>query len=141
LRNAPTRYFMLDMIPTILGFDPLLQLIDQDDLINAIIQSLKSKVRGIFNLAGPDVAPLSRIIKSLNRQSIAIPQSLFRLFMATSFWSRRSSFPLGEIDHLKYSCIVDTSRAESELQFKPQKRISTVINDLQNEYKKKSQAS
>lgn len=137
LNNAPTRYFMMDIIPTILGFDPLLQLIDQDDLILAISKSLQSSIRGIFNLAGPDMAPLSRIIKSLGRASLPIPQSIFKLFMATSFWSKRSSFPVAEIDHLKYACLIDTERAEHELKFISKKNISNIIKDLKIAYEYK----
>src|SRR5580704_12156355 len=44
LKNAPTRYLMLDTIPTILGFDPMVQLLHSSDLIRAISLSLKSKV-------------------------------------------------------------------------------------------------
>lgn len=134
LRNAPSRYFKMDIIPTILGFDPLLQLIHEDDLIKAIIMSLQSKVRGVFNLAGPDVAPLSRIIKALGRPTLPIPQTLLKFFMATSFWSRQSNFPIGELDHLKYSCIIDTSRTEHELGFTPTKKISGIIKDLKKVY-------
>ena len=92
LRNAPSKYFKMDVIPTILGFDPMVQLLHEEDLISAIMMSLASKVRGIFNLAGPDVAPLSRMIKALDRKTIPIPETMLRLFMAGSFFSRRSKF-------------------------------------------------
>lgn len=140
LRNAPTRYLMLDTIPTILGFDPMLQLLNQTDLIRAISQSLKSHVRGIFNLASPDVAPLSRIIKTLERPSIPLPETILKGLMASTFFSRRSSFPMGELDHLKYSCIIDDKRARSELSFKPRKTIIESILELKKAYQKKARA-
>lgn len=134
LRNAPSKFFRMDVIPTILGFDPLLQLIHEDDLITAIVLSLKSNVRGIFNLAGPDTAPLSRMIRALGRPTLPVPQSLLKLFVATSFWSRQSNFPIGEMDHLKYSCIIDTSRAESELGFRPKRKIASIIKELKKSF-------
>jgi UDP-glucose 4-epimerase len=130
LRNAPTRYLKLDTIPTILGFDPMIQLLHVSDLISAIVLSLKSKVRGIFNLAGPDVAPLSRIIGALNRPTLPVFESVLKAFIASAFFSRRSSFPMGELDHLKYSCIIDDSRARKELSFKPKRKISSIISEL-----------
>lgn len=134
LRNAPSRYLRLDTIPTILGFDPMLQLLHVSDLIGAITQSLRSNVRGIFNLAGIDVAPLSRIIKALGRTSIPLPETIFRIIMATRLISREPNFLLGELEHLKYSCIVDDSRARRELGFKPRKKISVIINEMKSAY-------
>ncbi len=139
LRNAPSRYLMLDTIPTILGFDPMLQLMHESDLITAIIKSLKSNVRGIFNLAGVDVAPLSRMIRALDRKTMPLPESLFRIVVATSFFSRQSTFPLGEIEHLKYSCIVDDSRARAELGIKPKVTISAILAEMKAAYDEKNQ--
>lgn len=137
LRNAPTRYFMLDNIPTILGFDPMIQLLNQSDLIKAIALSLKSQVRGIFNLASPDVAPLSRIIKALERPTIALPETILKGLMASTQLSRRRSFPMGELDHLKYSCIIDDQRARLELKYNPQKTIMSTVMELKKAYEKK----
>ena len=139
LRNAPSRYLMLDTIPTILGFDPLLQLLHASDLIAAIVKSLSARVRGIFNLAGVDVAPLSRIIKALDRKTLPLPETIFRLVVATSFLSRQSTFPLGEIEHLKYSCIIDDTRARLELGFRPKVKISTILDEVKAAHDEKAQ--
>lgn len=138
LRNAPSRYLKLDTIPTILGFDPMLQLLHESDLIRAIVQSLRSKARGVFNLAGQDVAPLSRIIKALNRPTIALPERLLKLLAASTILSRQSSFPVGEIDHLKYSCIIDDKRAREDLGFKPLWSLSAILKEISAAYEKVS---
>lgn len=138
LRNAPSRYLKLDTIPTILGFDPMIQLLHETDLINAIILSLKSTVRGIFNLAGKDIAPLSRIIKTLERPTMPLPETLIRILAASTFLSRKASFPLGEIDHLKYSCVIDDRRARSELKFNPKKKTKTILEEIKKAYDQKT---
>lgn len=130
LNNAPSRYLQLDRLPTILGFDPMLQILHASDLIQAIILSLAPKVRGIFNLAGVDVAPLSRIVSALDRPAIPVPESLLRVFMATSFYSRQSNFPVGELPHLKYSCLIDDARARKSLHFSPKKKISAILKEM-----------
>lgn len=141
LRNAPSRYLKLDTIPTILGFDPMLQLLHEADLIRAIVQSLRSKERGVFNLAGSDVAPLSRIIKALNRPTIALPERLLKLLAASTLLSRQSHFPVGEIDHLKYSCIIDDKRAREDLGFKPLWSLSAIIKEISTAYEQKSRSN
>ncbi len=136
LRNAPSRYLSLETIPTILGFDPILQLIHESDLIDAIILSLRSEVRGIFNLAGLDQAPLSRIIKHLKRPSLPLPERLLKAFAAGTFFSRRSTFPSSEVDHLKYSCLIETTRAAEELGFKPKWDLAHIIEEQKEAFEK-----
>lgn len=136
LHNAPSRYLKLETIPTILGFDPMLQLLHVEDLIDAIVNSLGSRVRGIFNLAGPDLAPLSRIIRALERPTIPLPETILRAIMATTNLSPTSSFPVGEIDHLKYSCIIDDKRSRQELGLAPRRKTSLIIADMKRAFKK-----
>lgn len=136
LKNAPSRYLLLDRIPTILGFDPMLQLLHLSDLIQAIILSLKSNVGGIFNLGSTEVAPLSRIIRALHRPSIPLPEQILKLFTAGTFASRQSPFPAAELEHLKYPCIVDDSRARDELGFKPKKSMPAIIKEFKKAYAK-----
>lgn len=138
LKNAPSRYFLLDTIPSILGFDPMIQLIHQRDLINAIFLSLKKDVRGVFNLAGPDSAPLSRIIKALLRPTIPLPERILKALAAGTFFSRRGGFPTGELDFLKYSCIISDSRAQKELGFKPKIPLLKIIDELKETYEQEN---
>jgi|GEM_PF-6865290 len=49
--------------------------------------------------------------------------------------------PLGELDHLKYSCIVDDSRARKELKFPPQIKMSTLLKEIKELYQKESRGS
>ncbi|HXW60079.1 MAG TPA: NAD-dependent epimerase/dehydratase family protein [Myxococcota bacterium] len=139
LKNAPSRYLLLDTIPSILGFDPITQLIHENDLIDAISLSLRSNVRGIFNIAGSDVAPLSRIIAALERPSWPVPERMLKAFTAGTFFSRRGNFPAGELDYLKYSCVIDDRRAQKELGFKPKVSLLKIIEELKIAYEKKKQ--
>ncbi len=40
LRNAPSKFFRLNRIPTILGFDPMIQLVHELDLVDAMLKAL-----------------------------------------------------------------------------------------------------
>jgi UDP-glucose 4-epimerase len=40
-------------VPAILGYDPLYQFMHEEDIASAIVLSLKHKLRGVFNVAGP----------------------------------------------------------------------------------------
>lgn len=130
LKNAPSTYFRLEKIPYILGFDPVLQLIHEEEVIDGIFCALKSNARGIYNLAGKELAPLSFILKLLKKPTMGMPESILRLFMKGAFLGKRSNFPSSELDHLKYSCLVDDSLAKSDLSFSPKRDLYNTIKDF-----------
>ena len=58
VQNAPSNYLRLKVVPTLLGFDPMIQVVHQDDVVRAIRLALQPGVRGSCNIAGrPPVAP------------------------------------------------------------------------------------
>jgi UDP-glucose 4-epimerase len=130
VRNAPSNYLRLPMIPTLMGFDPMVQVVHQDDVIGAIERALLPGVRGIFNLAGPPPLPLSRLIALTGRPSMPIPH-----FLATSLVQRlwrfgATSFPAPELDHIRYVCMVDDRRARDLLGYSPQRSAEDAVHAL-----------
>lgn len=115
VRNAPSNYLRLNVIPTLLGFDPMVQLIHQDDVVSAIERALLPGMRGIFNLAGPPPLPLSRVIDLTGRPRLAIPHFIASSLTQSLWRYRATSFPAPEIDHIRYVCMVDDRRARDVL--------------------------
>src|SRR5262249_6184061 len=60
-------------VPTILGFDPLFQFIHERDMAKAICLALDKRVRGVFNVAGPQPVPLSLVVRETGRRQVALP--------------------------------------------------------------------
>ena len=110
VRNAPSNYLRLKAIPTLLGFDPMVQVIHQDDVVAAIVQALRPGVRGIFNIAGPPPLPLSRLIALTGRPRVTIPHFLAHSIVGRLWRYRVTSFPAPELDHIRYVCMVDDHR-------------------------------
>jgi UDP-glucose 4-epimerase len=120
LNNAPSRYLRLPQVPTLLGHDPMIQLVHASDVTRAIKLSLENNTRGIFNITGESGAPLSRLIHALDKKALSLPEFVIRTVLKTAFRYRLSSYPPGELDHLKYTCLVDGKRAQKELNYKPE---------------------
>ncbi len=127
VRNAPSNYLRLNVIPTLLGFDPMVQVIHQDDVVAAIECALKPGVRGIFNIAGPSPLPLSRLIDKTGRNRVAIPHFLAESGIKRLFRMRATSFPAPELDHIRYVCMVDDSRARETLGYAPSYDIDATV--------------
>lgn len=91
-------------VPTVLGFDPLFQFLHEDDVVEAIVQTLAQRPRGVFNVAGPQPLPLSRVIREAGRTSVPLPE-----FVLSGMLGRFGlpSLPAGAVAHLKYPIVVD----------------------------------
>src|SRR5579883_1668487 len=111
VHNAPSNYLRLDPVMTIMGFDPMAQVIQQADVVHAIELALKPGIRGIFNVAGPEPVPLSHLVKILGRQRIRVPYSFARIALRRLWALRLTNFPPPELDHIRYVCMVEDRRA------------------------------
>jgi UDP-glucose 4-epimerase len=133
VRNAPSNYLRLPVIPTLLGFDPMVQVIHEEDTVSAIELALRPGVRGIFNLAGPPPAPLSRLIKILGRPSMPIPHPVASTMLGPLWRLRVASFPAPELDHIRYVCMVDDQRARETLGYAASKGLEATVRAVDRE--------
>jgi UDP-glucose 4-epimerase len=120
VKNAPSNYLRLKVVPTLLGFDPMVQVVHQDDVVHALKLALEPGARGIFNIAGPDALRLSKALKILERTKLPIPYTAARV-VTERLWSLHlGSFPAPELDFIRYVCMVDDQRARDTLGYAPQ---------------------
>lgn len=127
VRNAPSNYLRLPYVPTLLGFDPMVQVIHEEDVVEAITCALKPGVRGIFNVVGPGEVPLSTILRELGRPTVPVPHPLARPVLSALWRGKLTSFPVPELDHIRYVCMVDGSRARETLGFRPRYTLKETI--------------
>jgi UDP-glucose 4-epimerase len=93
-------------VPTILGYDPLFHFMHEDDVVTAIVLALEKRLRGVFNVAGPQPTPLSMLIRGAGRKGIPIPEFLLRQLLGRGGFP---SLPPGALGHLKYSLVIDAA--------------------------------
>jgi UDP-glucose 4-epimerase len=130
VRNAPSNYLRLERPITVLGFDPMIQLLHEEDAALAMALALRPGIRGIYNVAGPGEVPLSRVLRELGRRPVPVPHPLARPLVRKLFDARLTSFPPGEVDHLQYLCAVDGSRAARDLGFTPRYSLQETIRSV-----------
>ncbi len=131
VRNAPSNYLRLPAVPTVMGFDPMIQVIHQDDVANAIECALKPGVRGIFNVAGPEPLPLSRVVKILGKPALPVPHELAHSAVKTMWRYKLTSFPAPEIDHIRYVCMVDDARARAQMGYAPRNSLTQTVRAVE----------
>ena len=127
VRNAPSNYLRLERPLRAMGFDPMVQVIHERDVAEAVRLSLRRGVRGIFNVRGPGEVPLSHVFRVLGRRPVPVPAGLLEAGLERAFRYRMTSFPSPEVDHIRYVCMVDDTRARKELGFTPRYDIDETI--------------
>ena len=133
VKNAPSNYLRLKRPPILLGFDPMVQLIHEDDVVEAIVCALRPGIRGIFNVTGPGELPLSAVLAELGKQSIPVPHPLAKPLFSALWGLGLTSFPVPELDFLRYVCMVDGKRADTELGFHPARTLKETIRAVVEE--------
>lgn len=128
VHNAPSNYLRIARPPVLLGFDPMVQLIHVEDVADAIALALAPGRRGIYNLVGPGEVPLSVVLRELGREPLPIPHPVARPLLSLAFRLGLSSFPVAELDFIRYVCMVDGRRAAAELGFRPGRTLRETLH-------------
>lgn len=133
VNNAPSNYARMERPVTVMGFDPMMQVIHERDVVEAMVLALRPGVRGIYNLRGPGELPLSRMMRLLGRNPLPVPGPLIKGVMGRLWSYRATGFPTPELDHLRFICMVDDARAREELGFKPLYDIEQTLKSVLSE--------
>jgi len=119
VRTGVTSYFTLPIIPTVLGFDPRLQFVHEDDALGAIDRAVTAPADGVFNVAGDGVLLLSQAIRMMHRNSIAIPGALLPYAGRAIDPRSQADFSSEVVRWLTYGRGLDTTACRSDLDFTP----------------------
>jgi UDP-glucose 4-epimerase len=67
LRTSWQTYLGLPVVPAILGFDPRVQFLHEDDMANCLEHAVRYDLDGVFNCAGDGVLALSEVVDLLGK--------------------------------------------------------------------------
>ena len=117
-------YFDSPLTFRAMGFNPLINLIHMEDVVLATQLAIHKKVKGIFNIAGADTAPISTFAEINGSRMHSLPSGMLgpvnavmrKLGMTKYYYSV-------DEDRLKYSVLLDTKKAERLLGFEPRSHV------------------
>jgi UDP-glucose 4-epimerase len=72
VETAFTRMFRLPLVPMVLGFDPRLQFVHEDDVVHALEHAAFHRAPGTYNVAADGVLALSEIIDLVGKRPLPI---------------------------------------------------------------------
>ncbi len=108
--NQVVRYLSLPVALLPLGYDPLLQLVHEQDLLDAFERALLTPRPGVFNVVAPGVLPVSTLFRLAGKRAISLPSPLlYRLAYAPS-QGQTGDPPAAFFDYLRYLWVADGRR-------------------------------
>jgi UDP-glucose 4-epimerase len=119
-----TRYLSQPVCPTHLGFDPRIQLVHEQDALDALVAAIRHPVRGAVNVAASGTIGLARMIRLAGRPLLPIASPLFAPLTGAARRLGLDSYSDDFRRLLRYGRGVDVARLEGELGHRP--RYSTV---------------
>ena len=112
-----------------LGFDPRLQLVHEEDALDALLAAVRRPVRGAVNVAGEGTIGLTRMLRLADKQSLPLAPPLFGVALAAA--RRLGAGDLSEDFRrlLRYGRAVDITRLVEEVGFRPRFSTPAAVKD------------
>jgi UDP-glucose 4-epimerase len=114
-----TRWLSRPLVPTLLGFDPLLQFVHEVDALSALKLAIAREVSGTFNIVADGVLPVSTVIKLSGRSNLPIPHFVAKRLTAILWLAGMVEVPAPMLRFLRHLCVADGAKARAELGFSP----------------------
>lgn len=133
VHSAIGSYLGQSYVPTILGFDPMMQFLHEADLARAILLAVERKLRGVFNVAGPGAVPLHVAIEESGGSQVPLPEIALRPIIQRLFGLGLYPVPPGAIDFIKYPCTVTDARFRAATGFRPEWSLRDIFGHFREE--------
>jgi UDP-glucose 4-epimerase len=128
--NPFTRFLRSRAVPTLLGFDPVMQVVHQDDAVQALSLALHADAEGEFNIVGEGVMSLSGLVRQAGSVPLPLAAPLAEAALKALSLTGTTNIPSSLLSYLHYSWAADGSRARSSLGYRPVHHVRDAAKSL-----------
>ncbi|MQA94259.1 MAG: NAD-dependent epimerase/dehydratase family protein [Streptosporangiales bacterium] len=125
-----TRYLRMPVVPTVLGFDPRLQFVHEDDGVDVIRRMATSDHTGLYNVAGHGVLLLSQCLRRAGRVELPLPAPLLRYGGGVARQAGLSDFSPEQLALLAHGRVMDCGKLERTLDWTPAHTTAEAYDDF-----------
>lgn len=111
-----TRFLKEEEAIVLLGFDPMLQVIHEADVVGALAYATREDLPGVFNVAAEVPMPLWRVMGLAGKRAMPLLHPAAYLLVS----SLGTKYAPIDLDYLRYPCVGDLRRMREEMRFAPQ---------------------
>jgi UDP-glucose 4-epimerase len=120
VRDYKAKYFESLFAVTMLGYDPLIQVLHPEDATSALLKAVSQKeTRGVFNIAPEGVLPLSSILLLYGALPMPVPHPLAYPLIEAAWLAGLALAPGSHAHYLRYLCVASNDKARKVLGWEP----------------------
>lgn len=113
LRAPLSRNLARQLCPVIFGYDPLLQFVEQTDVVRALLHAVRHRAPGTYNVGAPGRLPLSEVAAICGARLVPLPPWKPGLLVGPFARLRLLDFPTDLEALLRYGRGLDTARFDA----------------------------
>ncbi len=130
VQNFFTRFLSRPVAPVMMGYDPLIQFVHEQDVVDAFKLVLDDDFRGEFNIVGDGVLPYSTVLALMGKLPLPMPHFLARTLSNALWVTQVFDSPPSMLDYMRYLCVADGRKARDVIGFEPRYDIKATIADF-----------
>ncbi len=126
INNAVSTYLRQPVQSYLLGFNPMWQLIGEDDLVEAVTSAWQGEAVGVFNVAGAEAVPLVSALKLTGSSLWPVPGFFAEAFL----WARgrlAGGLPPYLLDFFRYPCVISDARFRQAFRWQPARGVRETV--------------
>ncbi|MBI4830843.1 MAG: NAD-dependent epimerase/dehydratase family protein [Candidatus Lindowbacteria bacterium] len=117
VQNLATQYFRRLFVPTLLGYDPLVQFLHEDDAVRAFRLAIDKNCSNAYNIVGKGVLPLSTVISLMGKFNLPLVHAVAYPVISALWLVNAADAPGQHLDYIRYLWVADGEKAKRELGF------------------------
>lgn len=118
VRNFYTDLFDHRVVPVLMGYDPLVQLLHPDDALEALRLAVARRTPGAFNVVPSAPIPLLTALHLASKIPVMVPHPLAYAGSDLLWAAGLAAAPGGFVDYARFPFMGDGEKAERELGFR-----------------------
>jgi UDP-glucose 4-epimerase len=119
VHNFYTRLLDHRVVPVVMGYDPLVQMLHPDDALAALEAALERRARGAYNVVPTAPMTLVTALHTASKIPVPVPHPLAYPAADLLWAAGLSDAPGGFIDYARYLFVADGEKARRDLGFTP----------------------
>lgn len=129
-RNLVTELLSQRVVPTILGYDPLMQIMHELDAVAAFRIAIDEDHPGVYNIVAPGVLPLTSILRLAGVLEVWVPLAVARLALGPLFTAHVTRTSPVLLDYFRFPCVASGQRAAERMGFRASYSTREALGDF-----------
>ncbi|MCC6621284.1 MAG: NAD-dependent epimerase/dehydratase family protein [Deltaproteobacteria bacterium] len=119
IRNFYTKLLARQVVPTVMGYDPLVQFLHEDDAVRALVEAVLHDHPGAYNIVGDGTLYYSDVLRLGGKITVPVPHILGYPVASALFEVQLSVVPGTFLNFFRYSWVADGRKMRDKMRFLP----------------------